>query len=53
MSLPKQADAYRQSNVQAARLILSAVERYGGEQAALVVWARRVVGEKTQEEGTK
>ena len=47
---PTKADAYRAANEESARLILADVARYGGEQAALVVWARKVlaVGEITQ-----
>lgn len=53
MSLPAQKqDAYRAANVEAARLILADVARYGGDGAALVEWARKIlaVGEMTQKD---
>ncbi len=44
MSLPAQRqDAYRAANEASARLILADPARYGGEGAALVVWARKVL----------
>lgn len=33
-------DAYRQSNLAAARIVLNDVARYGGEEALLVRWVR-------------
>jgi hypothetical protein len=37
-------EAYSAGNRTAALLILSDVMKYGGEQAALVQWARAIVG---------
>jgi hypothetical protein len=34
---------YEEQNIEAANMIAADVQRYGGEQAALVVWARRVI----------
>jgi hypothetical protein len=34
---------YAQANLEAARVILADIERYGGESAGLVQWARLIV----------
>jgi hypothetical protein len=44
----KKLPNYDAPNLQAARIILADVERYGGEGAGLVVWARAVAGEKNE-----
>lgn len=36
-------DSYATNNAVAARVILEDVERYGGETAGLVIWARMVL----------
>ena len=38
------ADFYRAGNLESARAILENIPRYGGEEAAQVVWARLVIG---------
>lgn len=44
MSNPKRAaDQYRSANIEAAKVILGNVAKYGGEDAALVEWARTVL----------
>jgi len=37
------SDRYDAGNLASAQLILGDIQRWGGEQAALVVWARLVV----------
>jgi hypothetical protein len=39
----KQADAFRRSNELAAEIILADVAKYGGEEALVVLWARRML----------
>jgi hypothetical protein len=39
---------FHQQNLESARIILREVERYGGETAGLVIWARMVVREAQQ-----
>jgi hypothetical protein len=41
---------HRRRNLEAARHILANVERYGGLDAALVTWARRIVAALADEE---
>jgi hypothetical protein len=38
-----QIERYQQANAEAARIILQDVERYGGEEALVVLWASRVL----------
>jgi hypothetical protein len=38
---------YQQANEQAAHIVLQDVAKYGGEQAALVQWARLVIEKQT------
>lgn len=42
---------YRSANVESARLILARVDAYGGENAALVRWARMVLGQDGADSG--
>ena len=44
MSAPKRAaDHYRAANETCARVILADVQRYGGPDSLMVVWARLVI----------
>ena len=42
-TLLQQAEAFRQSNIDAARRILADVAKYGGETALVVEWARTIL----------
>jgi hypothetical protein len=42
-TLTLKSDRYDSGNLASAELILADVDRWGGESAALVVWARLVV----------
>jgi hypothetical protein len=39
----RKLEAYQQANLEAARRILADPERYGGEEALLVQWARTIL----------
>jgi hypothetical protein len=43
MKPKRAADQYRRANLEAARIIVADVQRYGGESAGLVRWARLFV----------
>jgi hypothetical protein len=43
--------AYTAGNLESARVILQDIMRYGGEEAGLVQWARRMKGEPTPTPG--
>ena len=38
---PRRSEQHQQGNIEAARLILTDVDKYGGEEALAVRWARR------------
>jgi hypothetical protein len=46
-TIKRASAAYDGSNRMAARVIVSNVARYGGEQAALVRWARAVLARQS------
>lgn len=50
-TVSKAREGYQTQNMEAAGIILERIAEYGGEQAALVQWARAVVKPKDTECG--
>jgi hypothetical protein len=48
MDMKRKTDRYRESNLEAATVILESSEKYGGGNAALVIWARAFSGRTCQ-----
>lgn len=44
-------DSFARQNITAARLIVGESERYGGEGAGLVIWARLVIEKGNRDAG--